>query len=58
MIHWSWVIFVIVVGGLSYKAYLSGSERSSGYLNIDLETPLYMLLIIVFILVWGGIFWW
>ena len=58
MIHWNWLIFIIVVGGLSYKAYLSGNKTSSSYLNFDLETPLYIIGIIVFILIWGGVFWW
>ena len=57
MIHWSWLIFIIVVGGLSYKAYLSNKEPVSGY-GFDLETPLYIILLIAFILIWGGVFWW
>jgi len=56
MIHWSWVIFIVVGGGLSYKAFLSNKEvRGYGF---DLETPLYIILLIAFILIWGGIFWW
>jgi hypothetical protein len=57
MIHWSWVVFGIVAGFLVYKIWRENNYGGGDY-NFDLVTPLYVILLIIFILLWGGIFWW
>jgi hypothetical protein len=57
MIHWSWLIFIGVVLFLSYKIRKSSNEGGGDY-SFDIETPFWSILLIAFILIWGGIFWW
>jgi hypothetical protein len=57
MIHWSWLIFIGVVLFLLYKIRKSSNEGGGDY-SIDLETPFWLIILIAFILIWGGIFWW
>lgn len=54
MIHWNWIVFIIVVGYLINKIRLSRKESYS----IDFETPFWQIILIAYILIWGGIFWW
>lgn len=66
MIHWNIVIFVIVIIALGIwwlRDYLS--ENSGGTLfgaGVKYESGgegfIAFILIIVFTLIWGGIFWW
>lgn len=58
MIHWSWPIFIGVVLFLLYKIRKSANESRGGYINFDIETPFWLIILIAFILIWGGIFWW
>jgi hypothetical protein len=58
MIHWSWLIFIGVVLFLLYKIRKSSNENRGGYINLDIETPFWLIILIAFILIWGGIFWW
>lgn len=57
MIHWTWIVFTIITGVL---LFLILKPRNSGGLwgSFDLETPFWILILIVFLAVWGGIFWW
>ena len=55
MIHYSWVIFSVIVVLLLIGIF---KERRGGDYSFDLYTPFYMILLIAFVLVWGGIFWW
>jgi K+-transporting ATPase A subunit len=57
MIHWTWILFfaVIVAGILRIR---HNSSESSGDYSFDLESPLIVILLIAFVLIWGGIFWW
>jgi hypothetical protein len=58
MIHWSWIIFIGVVLFLLYKIHKSSNESGGSYYSFDFETPLWSIVLIAFILIWGGIFWW
>jgi hypothetical protein len=58
MIHWSWLIFIGVVLFLLYKIRKSSKENSGGDYRFDFETPFWLIILIAFILIWGGIFWW
>lgn len=55
-IHWSWLVFMVVVIGFVGGIIYSSREHRSSY--IDLITPLIFIALAVFILIWGGIFWW
>jgi hypothetical protein len=59
MIHWNWIVFIIVVGYLINKIRLSKERNSGGGdYSFDFETPFWKLILITYILIWGGIFWW
>jgi hypothetical protein len=58
MIHWTWLIFIGVVLFLLYKIHKSSNESGGSYYSFDFETPLWSIVLIAFILIWGGIFWW
>ena len=56
MIHWQWVVFSAVVILLLYGIFRD--KDTGGSYGFDLETPLCAILLIAYVLVWGGIFWW
>jgi hypothetical protein len=58
MIHWSWIIFIGVVLFLLYKIRESSNESGGSYYSFDFETSFWSIILIAFILIWGGIFWW
>ncbi len=54
MIHWSYILFFGVLTFLIMKIFKS--SKKSHFLN--LETPFWVIILIAFILIYGGIFWW
>lgn len=50
-VHWSWLVFVPIVILL-----LIGIASNEG--GLDLTGPFFFILLIIFISIWGGIFWW
>jgi K+-transporting ATPase A subunit len=52
-----WIIFTTIVILLLKKISVSSKEPTGDY-GIDIETPFYIILLIAFILIWGGFFWW
>lgn len=60
MIAWHLVLFILVMAFLLYKAFTV--EKGYGDYSFDLETPLWWLLIIVTVIIYGliigGIYWW
>jgi hypothetical protein len=52
-----WIIFTTIVILLLRKISVSSKESTGDY-GIDIETPFYVILLIAFILIWGGFFWW
>jgi len=52
-----WIIFTTIVILLLRKISVSSKESTGDY-GIDIETPIYIILLIAFILIWGGFFWW
>lgn len=57
MIHWSWFIFVFVVFPIVKKLWKNMKENKGDY-SWDLESPFLVLILVAFVLIWGGIFWW
>lgn len=51
MIHWTWAIFVVIVLIL-LRGMFSGDD------SLDIRPMIYSFLLIIFIVLWGGIFWW
>lgn len=58
MIHWSWGVFVPVFITLVILIYRSKNDKHVGDYSFDLETPFWVIILIAFTLIWGGIFWW
>jgi hypothetical protein len=56
-IHWNLIPFIIIVLLLLIKIRKSSGESKGDY-GFDIETPFYVILLIAFVLIWGGIFWW
>jgi hypothetical protein len=52
-----WIIFTTIVILLLRKISVSSKESTGDY-GIDIETPIYIILLIAFVLIWGGFFWW
>ena len=54
-----WVFFVPILLFLLYKLF-KPREKSYGYLSgLDaIPEIIYFFLLVAFILIWGGIFWW
>lgn len=57
MIHWTWILFILVIA-VGILRIRHNSSESSGDYSFDLESPLIVILLIAFVLIWGGIFWW
>ena len=55
MIHWTWILFTTVVIILLIAIF---KDRGGGDYSFDLITPFILIVLIAFILIWGGIFWW
>jgi hypothetical protein len=60
MIHWTTVVFGIILTILLYRSFKDYSNGSgsrygdiSGLINI-----FWILVTIIFVAIWGGIFWW
>lgn len=54
-LHWSTIIYAVVL--ISCIGYLLFSEEDYGYLP-DLRKPILVVVLIIYTLIWGGIFWW
>jgi hypothetical protein len=57
MIQIKYVIFGLILGYLIIKIY---KASKTPYISdgMDLETLLWIIALIVFLILWGGIFWW
>lgn len=57
MIHWKWILFfgviLLIIGRIIYN-----TKTIHGDYNWDLESPLLFIVLIAFVLIFGGIFWW
>lgn len=59
MVHWTNLIFGIICLILLYLTFSDHGSSSGGYGNISgLINVFFGLLLIIFIAIWGGIFWW
>jgi hypothetical protein len=57
-LHWQWLIFIPVALILLYLTFKE-PQRTGGYLDLSgLNNLLWGIVLVVFVLVWGGIFWW
>ena len=57
MIAWHNVIAIIVVIGFLFAIYDSEKNDNGGFLS-GLGSVLWGFGMVIFILVWGGVFWW
>lgn len=53
-----WIIFSLVTMGLFVSLFLSERKRKRREYWFNLLSPVLVLIIIAFVLIWGGIFWW
>lgn len=54
-LHWNVIVFVLVlIVGIGYLIF---GDEEYGYLP-DLRKPLCFIALIIYTLIWGGIFWW
>lgn len=56
-LHWSWIAFTIIVAVLVIGIVKSANEPRGDY-GFDITSPFLLIILIAFILIWGGIFWW
>ena len=54
-LHWQWLVFIPVVLVLGYLVLRD--DGSSG-IGAGLDKVLWLIALIAFVLIWGGIFWW
>lgn len=52
-----WIVFSTIVILLGLKIKKCANEHVPDY-GINFEPLLYSILLIAFVLIWGGIFWW
>ena len=57
MIHYTWLIFIGVIMAIILRIIYNQNNTHGDY-SWDLESPLLVILLIAFILIWGGNFWW
>lgn len=57
MIHWTWIIFIGVILAIISRIWYNSKNMRDDYF-FDLESPLLVVCLIAFVLIWGGIFWW
>lgn len=57
MIHFTWVVFGVIILLFIIGMYISNKDTGRDY-AIDIISPILFILMIAFILIWGGIFWW
>jgi len=55
MIHFTWLIFIAIIAALLLGIF---KERRAGDYDYDLMPVFWLIMVIVFVLIWGGIFWW
>ena len=55
-LHWSWIVFAVVV--LLLLIGIFKEEKNSGDYSFNLMKPFFAIILIAFVLIWGGIFWW
>jgi hypothetical protein len=58
MVEIKYVIFGAILMFFIVRIYKSSSTRFYGDYSFDIETPFWVILLIIFLLIWGGIFWW
>jgi surface polysaccharide O-acyltransferase-like enzyme len=54
MIHWSWLIFAIIIVFLIVA--IVKNENEGGDYNFG--SAFLVILLVCFIVIWGGFFWW
>jgi len=59
MIHYSTIIFVVILVIMLYLTFKNYGANEGGMGNIAiLSNAFFGMLLIIFVLIWGGIFWW
>lgn len=57
MVHWTSIVFAVIVVLIILKI-ISETNKPRGDYGFDLISPFLLIILIAFILIWGGIFWW
>jgi hypothetical protein len=57
MIHWTWIIFIGVIVSILLRIKYNIKNTYGDY-SWDMESPILVIVLIAFVLIWGGIFWW
>jgi hypothetical protein len=57
MIHWTWIIFIGVIVSILLRINYNIKNTHGDY-SWDIESPILVIVLIAFVLIWGGIFWW
>lgn len=56
-IEWNLIVYILIMlFGLLYLIF--GKEESSNYISIPLIKPVVFVCMVVYTVIWGGIFWW
>lgn len=60
MIHWSWIIYfsVIIPFLIFLVKHLFEEPFSDGKYRIGFEGWVYIFVMVIWTLIWGGFFWW
>lgn len=58
MIHFTWLIFTVIILAIVVMIVKEKFGYKGGDYSFDLATPLWIAILVTFILIWGGIFWW
>lgn len=56
MIHWTWFIFLGII--IFFVIRIGKTMKNNSDYSWDLEFPFLLILLVAFILIWGGVFWW
>lgn len=57
-IEWNILVYgIVVILSLCYLIF-ADDEESGGYISIPIVKPFLFIGLIIYTLIWGGIFWW
>lgn len=58
-LHWSTLVFIVVIIPLIYLSFKDYSDGGGSYMDMSgLYNIFWVLVSIIFVAIWGGIFWW
>jgi hypothetical protein len=57
-LYWHEIIGAIGLVLLGYKCLFNSDSKLTGDYVMPLATPFWVIMLILFLVFWGGIFWW